>query len=139
MPIRYNTGEYSYDLEYHNGDMSISMELLKVRLINLLEPYFADQYVKWREAYFVWFTKCGGDQGWMFCVGRNEFHIDGALRRYYSGKSEIIYVQKDRYFCIGKKKHNICKTCRGFGFIRDDAFGFLDKCEKCEVMTNESN
>ncbi|EMT84914.1 hypothetical protein ABNIH26_14586, partial [Acinetobacter baumannii ABNIH26] len=25
MPTRYNTGEHSYELEYHYGDMSASM------------------------------------------------------------------------------------------------------------------
>ncbi|WP_215895777.1 hypothetical protein [Acinetobacter baumannii] len=83
MPTRYNTGEYSYDLEYHYGDMSASMEMLRARLIELLTPHLSGRYVKWREAYFTRFTKCGGDSGWMFCVGPHEFHIDGALRRYY--------------------------------------------------------
>ncbi|EMN4641554.1 hypothetical protein RSY60_002693, partial [Acinetobacter baumannii] len=77
MPTRYNTGEYSYDLEYHYGDMSASMEMLRARLIELLTPHLSGRYVKWREAYFKWFTKCGGDSGWMFCVGPHEFHIDG--------------------------------------------------------------
>ncbi|MEJ6311059.1 hypothetical protein PV197_18945, partial [Acinetobacter baumannii] len=60
MPTRYNTGEYSYDLEYHYGDMSASMEMLRARLIELLTPHLSGRYVKWREAYFTWFTKCGG-------------------------------------------------------------------------------
>ncbi|WP_310605970.1 hypothetical protein [Acinetobacter baumannii] len=33
MPTRYNTGEYSYDLEYHYGDMSASMEMLRAFLM----------------------------------------------------------------------------------------------------------
>ncbi|EPW3165400.1 hypothetical protein [Acinetobacter baumannii] len=123
MPTRYNTGEYSYDLEYHYGDMSASMEMLRARLIELLTPHLSGRYVKWREAYFTWFTKCGGDSGWMFCVGPHEFHIDGALRRYYSGSIDITYNQKDRYFLVGEKKKVKCKACKGFGFIRDDGWG----------------
>ncbi|MEX3022768.1 hypothetical protein AB3569_00020 [Acinetobacter baumannii] len=40
----------------------------------------------------------------MFCVGPHEFHIDGALRRYYSGSIDITYNQKDRYFLVGEKE-----------------------------------
>ncbi|WP_304506118.1 hypothetical protein [Acinetobacter baumannii] len=113
MPTRYNTGEYSYDLEYHYGDMSASMEMLRARLIELLTPHLSGRYVKWREAYFTWFTKCGGDSGWMFCVGPHEFHIDGALRRYYSGSIDITYNQKDRYFLVGEKKKSNVRLVRG--------------------------
>ncbi|UQL42208.1 hypothetical protein [Acinetobacter baumannii] len=113
MPTRYNTGEYSYDLEYHYGDMSASMEMLRARLIELLTPHLSGRYVKWREAYFTRFTKCGGDSGWMFCVGPHEFHIDGALRRYYSGSIDITYNQKDRYFLVGEKRKSNVRLVRG--------------------------
>ncbi|EMG8445463.1 hypothetical protein V5S39_003301, partial [Acinetobacter baumannii] len=53
MPTRYNTGEHSYELEYHYGDMSASMEMLRARLIELLTPHLSGRYVKWREAYFT--------------------------------------------------------------------------------------
>ncbi|OIF91653.1 hypothetical protein A7M93_19150 [Acinetobacter baumannii] len=43
--------------------MSASMEMLRARLIDLLMPHLSCRYVKWREAYFTWFTKCGGDSG----------------------------------------------------------------------------
>ncbi|MFI7849951.1 hypothetical protein ACFMI3_17140, partial [Acinetobacter baumannii] len=66
-----------------------------------------------------------------FCVGPHEFHIDGALRRYYSGSIDITYNQKDRYFLVGEKKKVKCKACKGFGFIRDDGWGHIDKCEIC--------
>ncbi|EXV58599.1 hypothetical protein J838_3934, partial [Acinetobacter baumannii 25935_5] len=36
------------------------MEMLRARLIELLTPHLSGRYVKWREAYFKWFTKCGG-------------------------------------------------------------------------------
>ncbi|EPC0966930.1 hypothetical protein ACRV42_003779 [Acinetobacter baumannii] len=139
MPTRYNTGEYSYDLEYHYGDMSASMEMLRARLIELLTPHLSGRYVKWREAYFTRFTKCGGDSGWMFCVGPHEFHIDGALRRYYSGSIDITYNQKDRYFLVGEKKKVKCKACKGFGFIRDDGWGHIDKCEMCDAEKGASH
>ncbi|WWY53742.1 hypothetical protein VP396_20000, partial (plasmid) [Acinetobacter baumannii] len=45
--------------------MSASMEMLRARLIELLTPHLSGRYVKWREAYFTRFTKCGGDSGWM--------------------------------------------------------------------------
>lgn len=131
MPIRYYTGEYSYDLLYDSIDMSASMGILKERLNALLKPYFNSLNLRWKDAYFVWFTKCGGDAGWMFCVGPLEFHIDGTLRRYYSGKTEIVYDHKDRYFLMGEKKKSICNTCKGFGFIRDETWGYLNQCEKC--------
>ncbi len=47
MPTRYNTGEYSYDLEYHYGDMSASMEMLRARLIELLTPHLSDRDISW--------------------------------------------------------------------------------------------
>ncbi|HAV3315220.1 TPA: hypothetical protein JIA09_001440, partial [Acinetobacter baumannii] len=93
----------------------------------------------WREAYFTRFTKCGGDSGWMFCVGPHEFHIDGALRRYYSGSIDITYNQKDRYFLVGEKKKVKCKACKGFGFIRDDGWGHIDKCEMCDAEKGASH
>lgn len=134
MPIRNYTGEHSYDLEYHRGDMSVRMQMLRARLIEILEPKLSDRYIRWREAYFVWFTKCGGDQGWMFCVGPYEYHIDGALRRYYSGKIEIKLNEKDKYFLLGPKKKNICQKCKGYGFIRDNAWGEIEKCEWCGAL-----
>ncbi|MFA3181769.1 hypothetical protein RKQ66_17210 [Acinetobacter baumannii] len=119
--------------------MSASMEMLRARLIELLTPHLSGRYVKWREAYFRWFTKCGGDSGWMFCVGPHEFHIDGALRRYYSGSIDITYNQKDRYFLVGEKKKVKCKACKGFGFIRDDGWGHIDKCEMCDAEKGASH
>ncbi|WP_335847777.1 hypothetical protein [Acinetobacter baumannii] len=88
MPTRYNTGEYSYDLEYHYGDMSASMEMLRARLIELLTPHLSDRY---------------------------------------------------RYFLVGEKKKVKCKACKGFGFIRDDGWGHIDKCEMCDAEKGASH
>lgn len=144
MPIRFNWGDYNYDLHYTAGHMSVSMKMLKERLNKLLEPFFKDQGLKWWDSYFVWFTKNGGDQGWIFCVdypvhGILEIHIDGVLKRYYSGKIEFSYDHADRYIHLGNKKKQVCKTCKGFGFIRDDAWGYFDKCQDCEITSSGEN
>ncbi|EMI8998358.1 TPA: hypothetical protein LCO17_002628, partial [Acinetobacter baumannii] len=56
-----------------------------------------------------------------------------------SGSIDITYNQKDRYFLVGEKKKVKCKACKGFGFIRDDGWGHIDKCEMCDAEKGASH
>ncbi|EXD21816.1 hypothetical protein J781_3763 [Acinetobacter baumannii 25253_8] len=40
---------------------------------------------------------------------------------------------------MGEKKKVKCKACKGFGFIRDDGWGHIDKCEMCDAEKGASH
>lgn len=140
---RINTGEKSHNIIYEDGEMSVSMKILKARMCQILiENKFFD--LRLSKAYFVYFENFGGDRGYEFNVPYAEnshikvFMIHEKIREYYKGNIEI-YLDKDQnvfgdlgfsYKPLDKSTLN-CKLCRGKKFVREDGFGYIESCPSC--------
>lgn len=132
---RFNTGYYSYDLHYYDEDMSISMKLLKARLCQLLNEKGID--ANYRKAYFVFFTKGGGDTGYEFHLpnssyrkGSNQYLLHEPIKQYYK-KGVNISIDEVGFVIQKNDDSFICKHCKGKKFIRENEFGFIEPCQSC--------
>lgn len=125
----------SYDVPYYIGDMSIPMQFLLLKCIQLIEDRMRPLRPRWSEVSFVYFVNNGGDSGWCLVVTTMngsyvEIHMwDVIIRKMYSPKKDILY--EDGHLKAVDREGKACSTCTGHKFLRCEAWGTFSPCPEC--------